>query len=135
MNGDRGNYHRDSRDREWDRDRDRDRPGRGGLAMSSSAPTVAQQAMANMPVIIPGGKLDPLLHTGILPELLPHYQRLREEEERIRAEIDVKQERLRKQLRSWDRMEREARSFKLKSDLSEKSLKTIAGEDLTGAAF
>ncbi|CAK7272188.1 hypothetical protein SEPCBS57363_005005 [Sporothrix epigloea] len=137
MNGDRGNYHRDPRDREWDRDRDRDRdrPGRGGLAMSSSTPTVAQQAMANMPVIIPGGKLDPLLHTGILPDLLPHYQRLREEEERIRAEVDVKQDRLRKQLRSWDRMEREARSFKLKSDLSEKSLKTIAGEDLTGAAF
>ncbi|CAK7233881.1 hypothetical protein SBRCBS47491_008760 [Sporothrix bragantina] len=133
MNGERGNYHREPRDR--DRDRDRDRPGRGSLAMSSSAPSVAQQAMSNMPAIIPGGKLDPLLHTGILPEMMPHYQRLREEEERLRAEMDVKQDRLRKQLRSWDKMEREARAFKLKSDLSEKSLKTISGEDVGGAAF
>ncbi|CAK7230327.1 hypothetical protein SCUCBS95973_007534 [Sporothrix curviconia] len=127
LNGDRGNYHRDPRDRE--------RPGRGSLAISSSAPTVAQQAMSSMPAIIHGGKLDPLLHTGILPEMLPHYQRLREEEERLRAEMDMKQDRLRKQLRSWDKMEREARAFKLKSDLSEKSLKTIAGEDMGGAAF
>ncbi|CAK7203247.1 hypothetical protein SEUCBS139899_005978 [Sporothrix eucalyptigena] len=124
MNGDRGNYHRD-----------RDRPGRGSLVMSSSTQSVAQQAMANMPAIIPGGKLDPLLHHGILPEMLPHYQRLREEEERLRVELDVKQGRLRKQLRSWDKMEREARAFKLKSDLSEKSLKTISGEDVGGSAF
>lgn len=132
MNGERNSYHRDPRDRD---PRDRDRSGRGSLAMSSSTPTVAQQAMANMPVIIPGGKLDPLLHTGILPEMLPHYQRLREEEERLRSELDVKQDRLRKQLRLWDKMEREARAFELKSELSEKSLKTIAGEGMGGAAF
>ncbi|KJR83927.1 uncharacterized protein SPSK_00241 [Sporothrix schenckii 1099-18] len=133
MNGDRNNYHRDLRDR--DRERDRDRSGRGSLAMSSSTQSVAQQAMANMPVLIPGGKLDPLLHMGILPEIVPHYQRLREEEERLRSELDVKQDRLRKQLRSWDKMEREARAFELKSELSEKSLKTIAGESMGGAAF
>lgn len=103
--------------------------------MPSAPPTVAQQALANMPVIIPGGKLDPLLHTGILPEMLPHYQRLREEEERLRTELDAKQDRLRKQLRLWDKMEREARAFELKSELSEKSLKTIAGEGVGGAAF
>lgn len=94
--------------------------------------------MANMPPIIPGGKLDPSLtplSTGVIKELEPHHRKLKEEEERMREEIKVRQERLRKSLRVWDKLERESKSFELKSDLSEKSLKNLAGEGLGGAAF
>jgi hypothetical protein len=91
-----------------------------------------------MPPLIPGGKPDPSLSTlttGLIREVEPHHRRLKEEEERIREEMRLKQERLRKNLRLWDRMERDSRAFELKSDLSERSLKNLAGEGLGGAAF
>jgi len=91
-----------------------------------------------MPPIIPGGKPEPSLSTlttGLTKELEPHHRKLKEEEERIREEMRLKQERLRKNLRLWDKMERDSRSFELKSDLSERSLKNLAGEGLGGAAF
>jgi siroheme synthase (precorrin-2 oxidase/ferrochelatase) len=94
--------------------------------------------MAQMPQIVPGGKIDSSLismTTGVIKELEPQYRRHKEEEERIREELKTKQEKLRKNLRIWDRLERESKAFELKSDLSEKSLKTIAGEGLGGAAF
>jgi len=75
------------------------------------------------------------LVTGIIKELEPHHRRLKEEEERLRVDVDLKREKLRKQLRSWDKLERESKAFELKSDLSEKSLKNIAGEGMGGAAF
>ncbi len=115
-------------------------PPTGPAAQMDRPPrqTLAQQLMASMPAIIPGGKLDPAstpLITGVIKELEPHYRRLREEEERLRAELDVKQEKLRRQLRLWEKMDRESKAFELKSDLSEKSLKNIAGEGMGGAAF
>jgi hypothetical protein len=86
-----------------------------------------------MPPIIPGGKIDP---SALAPhESDPHNRKLREEEERLREELKIKQDRLRKSLRIWDRLEREAKAFELKSDLSERSLKNIAGEGVGGAAF
>lgn len=103
-----------------------------------SRPSLAQSLLNTMPPIIPGGKADPSLSTlttGLTKELEPHHRKLKEEEERIREEIRLKQERLRKNLRLWDKMERDSRSFELKSDLSERSLKNLAGEGLGGAAF
>lgn len=100
--------------------------------------TLAQTLMSGMPPIIPGGKPDPNLApltTGVTKELEPHHRRLREEEERVREEIRARQEKLRKNLRIWDKLERESKAFELKSDLSEKSLKNLAGEGLGGAAF
>jgi hypothetical protein len=91
-----------------------------------------------MPPVVPGGKLDPSLTpltTGVTKELEPHHRRLKEEEERLREEMRLKQERLRKSLRVWDRLERDTRAYELKSDLSERSLKNLAGEGLGGAAF
>jgi hypothetical protein len=91
-----------------------------------------------MPQLIPGGKIDPAqmpLTTGVTKELEPQYRKHREEEERIREELRIKQEKLRKSLRIWDRLERESKAYELRSDLSEKSLKNIAGEGLGGAAF
>lgn len=102
-------------------------------------PTLAQTLLNSMPPILPGGKLDP---TAAAPGEGPptaasdaHHRKLRDEEERLREELRVKQERLRKSLRVWDRLERESRGFELKSDLSERSLKNIAGEGVGGAAF
>ncbi|KAK4133279.1 hypothetical protein BT67DRAFT_62162 [Trichocladium antarcticum] len=95
--------------------------------------SLAQTLMNTMPPIIPGGKVDP---SWAGPgEMDPHHRKLREEEERLREELRVKQERLRKSLRMWDRLERESKGFELKSDLSERSLKNIAGEGVGGGAF
>ncbi|AEO71330.1 uncharacterized protein THITE_2123554 [Thermothielavioides terrestris NRRL 8126] len=95
-------------------------------------PTLAQSLLNTMPPIIPGGKIDP---TALPTELEPHHRKLREEEERLREELRAKQDRLRKSLRLWDKLERESRAFELKSELSERSLKNIAGEGSGGAAF
>jgi len=95
-------------------------------------PTLVQNLLNTMPPIIPGGKIDP---TALPVEMDPHHRRLREEEERLREELRAKQEKLRKSLRVWDKLERESKGFELKSDLSERSLKNLAGEGMGGAAF
>ena len=102
-------------------------------AHAHARPTLAQTLLNTMPPIIPGGKLDP----SALPahELDPHHRRLRDEEDRLREELRAKQEKLRRSLRLWDKLERESKGFELKSDLSERSLKNIAGEGVGGAAF
>jgi hypothetical protein len=91
-----------------------------------------------MPPVIPGGKFDPSLApltTGVTKDLEPHHRKLKEEEERIREEMKAKQEKLRRNLRLWDKLERETKAFELKSDLSESSLNKLAGEGVGGAAF
>ncbi|EMR65623.1 putative serine arginine repetitive matrix protein 1 protein [Eutypa lata UCREL1] len=102
-------------------------------------PSFAQQLLASMPpLLLPGGKIDPAqlaMDTGVLPELQAHTQRLKEEEERIREEKYVKEERLRRSLAEWDRMERESKVMELRDQLAEQSLKKISGEGTGGAAF
>lgn len=91
-----------------------------------------------MPPVIPGGKLDPSmtpLTSGVLRELEPHYKKLRDEEEKLREELYSKQERLRKSLSAWDKLGRESKAWEQRSDLSEKSMKHLAGEGTGGAAF
>ena len=91
-----------------------------------------------MPPIIPGGKVDPSmtpLITGVSQDLEAHYKKLRDEEEKMREDLRVKQERLRKSLYMWDRLGRESRAWELRSDLSEKSMTNLAGEGMGGAAF
>lgn len=72
---------------------------------------------------------------GVLRDVEPRYHKLRDEEEKIREERRVKQERLRKSLSLWGRLERDAAAWELRSDLSEKSMKNLAGEGMGGAAF
>ena len=91
-----------------------------------------------MPPIIPGGKLDPALTPltlGVTRDLEAHYRKLREEEEKMRDERSAKQERLRKSLCMWNRLDRDSKSWELRSDLSERSMKNLAGEGIGGAAF
>lgn len=94
--------------------------------------------LAGMTPIIPGGKLDPFMTPitlGVTREIEPHYRKLREEEERMREDLRIKQERLRKSLVVWNKHERESRAWEIRSDLSEKSMKNLAGEGMGGAAF
>ncbi|KUI62167.1 hypothetical protein VP1G_09299 [Cytospora mali] len=113
-------------------------PPTGPAAQGGQRMTHAQNLINSMPPIIPGGKIDPAstpLSTGVTRDLEAHHRRLKEEEERIREELRAKDEKLRRSLRMWERLERESKGFELKSDLSERSLKTIAGEGLGGSAF
>ena len=94
--------------------------------------------LATLPPIIPGGKLDPAmlpLTLGVTRDLEPAIRKLKEEEERTRDELRIKEERLRKSLYTWNKLERDARAWELRSDLSEKSMKNLAGEGNGGAAF
>jgi hypothetical protein len=108
------------------------------LAALNKRPSFTEQVLASLPPVVPGGRLDPAqipLHTGVLPELQGRFNQLQEEEERIRQEMDVKQEKLRKSLAVWDRLEREAKVAELRTNLSEQSLAKITGEGVGGAAF
>ncbi|KAH6604977.1 serine arginine repetitive matrix 1 [Trichoderma cornu-damae] len=69
--------------------------------------------------------MTPLLF-GITKDIEPHYRKLRDEEEKIREELRQKQERLRRSLYAWTRLERDARAWEMRSDLSEKSMKNLA---------
>ncbi|KAI0965984.1 hypothetical protein F4678DRAFT_450974 [Xylaria arbuscula] len=109
-----------------------------GPAAENSRPSLAQQLIASMPPIIPGGKMDPSyipLTTGVLPELQPHMDRLKEEEEKLREEKYIKEEKLRKSLAAYEKGERETKVMALRTELAEQSLKKFAGEGLGGAAF
>lgn len=91
-----------------------------------------------MPPLVPGGKLDPSmtpLTLGVTRDLEPHYRKLREEEEKLREELRIKEEKVRKNLYIWNKMDRESKAWELRSDLSEKSMKNLAGEGMGGAAF
>ena len=94
--------------------------------------------LATLPPIVPGGKLDPAMTPmllGVTREIEPHYRKLKDEEEKLRDDLYAKQERLRKALYNWDRLERESKAWEMRSDLSEKSMKNLAGEGMGGAAF
>ncbi|KAI1480549.1 hypothetical protein K445DRAFT_367467 [Daldinia sp. EC12] len=109
-----------------------------GPAAESTRPSLAQQLLATLPPIIPGGKMDPhylAMTTGVIPELQAHTQQLKEEEEKLRAEKYIKEEKLRKSLALWDKFEREAKVLELRTELSESSVKKFAGEGVGGAAF
>ncbi|KND92535.1 hypothetical protein TOPH_02618 [Tolypocladium ophioglossoides CBS 100239] len=114
------------------------RPFNPPTGPSGQRPTLAQSLLATMPPIVPGGKLEPSatpLALGVTRELEPHYRKLRDEEDKLRDDLRAKQEKVRKSLYVWDRLERDSRAWELRSDLSEKSMKNLAGEGMGGAAF
>ncbi|OTA65146.1 hypothetical protein K449DRAFT_403758 [Hypoxylon sp. EC38] len=109
-----------------------------GPAAESNRPSLANQLLSTVSPIIPGGKADQrdlAMQMGVLPELLPHHMQLKEEEEKLRAEKYVKEEKLRKSLAMWDKFEREAKVLDLRLELSENLMKKFAGDGVGGAAF
>jgi hypothetical protein len=91
-------------------------------------------AVANLPQIIPGGKRDPSA-SGIPKDLEARLRKTEEETERLREELRQKEEKLRSGLRTWEKLERESKSMGLKSELSERHVRILAGEGVGGAAF
>jgi hypothetical protein len=100
-------------------------------------PTPSQNMLATLPPIVPGGKIDPAVGSipGVTREIEPHYKKLKDEEDRLREDLKLKQEKLRKTLYTWDKLELDSKAWELRSDLSEKSMKNLAGEGMGGASF
>ncbi len=90
--------------------------------------------MANMPAIIPGGRID-ITATGINAEMAAKLARKQEEEELLRRELHVKQEKLRTNLKDWEKLRRDSEATALKTELSESHVRLLAGEGVGGAAF
>ncbi|EEY17551.1 conserved hypothetical protein [Verticillium alfalfae VaMs.102] len=81
--------------------------------------------LAGMPPIIPGGKIDPAMlptSLGVTRELEPHYRKLKAEEEKLRHDLDAKQDKLRQGLAVWDRLELESKAWKTRVDFNEQSM-------------
>lgn len=90
--------------------------------------------MANLPQIIPGGRIDPTA-TGFAADVALRLKKREEEAEVLRVENDAKQEKLRKSLKVWDKLQRDSASMGLRSELSERHVRMLAGEGVGGAAF
>lgn len=89
--------------------------------------------MANLPQIISGGRIDPTM-TGVTPDVAARLKKRQEEEVVLRADYNAKQEKLRQDLKEWERLERESAAMALRSELSEGHVRMLAGET-GGAAF
>lgn len=87
-----------------------------------------------MPQIIPGGRIDPTA-TGMTPDVTLHMKKLEEEEDPLRAKLYAKEETLRQSLKQWDKLSRESAAMSLRSELSERHVRQLAGEGVGGAAF
>lgn len=90
--------------------------------------------MANMPQIIPGGRIDPTM-SGMSAELTAKLVRKQEEEKALREDLHAKEETLRQGLKQWDELSRNSENWRLKTELSEKHVRALAGESVGGAAF
>jgi hypothetical protein len=90
--------------------------------------------MANIPPIIPGGRIDPTA-SGVHADVASKLKKKEEEAELLREELNTKQERLRQSLKGWDKLSRESAAMGLKSELSERHVRMLAGEGVGGAAF
>jgi hypothetical protein len=90
--------------------------------------------MAGLPQIIPGGRIDPTA-SGTSSEIAIRLKKREEEEQILREELKATEEKLRKSLKTWDKLERESTSMALRSELSERHVRMLAGEGVGGAAF
>jgi len=90
--------------------------------------------MANLPQIMPGGRIDPTA-SGIAPDIAARMKKRGEEAAILRAELYAKEEKLRKGLKTYEKLSRESASMGLRSELSERHVRMLAGEGVGGAAF
>jgi hypothetical protein len=91
-------------------------------------------AMANIPPIIKDGRIDPTA-SGVPADIAIKLKKKEEEAELLREELNTKQEKLRQSLKGWDKLSRESAAMGLKSELSERHVRLLAGEGVGGAAF
>ena len=107
---------------------------RPNVALSNNTGPRPHPAMANLPQIIPGGRIDPTA-SGIPSDIAARLKRKEEEAELLREELHAKQEKLRQGLKGWDKLSRDSQSMGLRSELSERHVRMLAGEGVGGAAF
>lgn len=88
--------------------------------------------MANLPSIIPGGRIDPT-YLGMSVEAAAKLKRKEEEAESLREELNAKMDKLRAGLKVWRRMEGAAELASERSELSERHVRVLAGEGGGGA--
>jgi hypothetical protein len=106
----------------------------GGRSQSISSGPRPHPAMANIPMIIPGGKIDPTA-SGMSAEIASRVKKREDEAEILRAELGAKQDSLRKNLKEYERMKSDSAQWALRSELSERHVRMLAGEGVGGAAF
>lgn len=107
--------------------------GRGNHSNVNSGPR-PHPAMVGIPPIVPGGRIDPTA-SGIPNEIATRLKKLEEEEQVLRERHYAKQETLKQGLKGWDKLSREASSMSLRTELSERHVRMLAGESVGGAAF
>ena len=90
--------------------------------------------MANMPQIIPAGRIDPTA-SGMSTEISMRIKKREDEAEGLRADLEAKQDALRKNLKEYEKIKSESAQWALRSELSERHVRTLAGEGVGGAAF
>ena len=66
---------------------------------------------------------------------LAREKKLRDEEEVLRGVYETKQDKLRKELKAFEGLQRDSALLQLRSELSESHVRMLAGEGLGGAAF
>ena len=103
-------------------------------AISTPSGPRPHPAMAGLPQIIPGGRIDPTA-TGLSSDTAARLKKREEEEVILREDLKAKEDKLRKSLKTWDRLSRESASMGLRSELSERHVRLLAGEGVGGAAF
>jgi len=91
-------------------------------------------AMGNLPQIITGGRIDPTA-SGVSMDVALRLKKREEEAELLREDLKAKEEKLRKSLKTWDKLSRDSSAMALRSELSERHVRMLAGEGVGGAAF
>ncbi|KUJ09046.1 uncharacterized protein LY89DRAFT_318524 [Mollisia scopiformis] len=107
--------------------------GRGNQTNVNSGPR-PHPAMVGIPHIVPNGRIDPTA-SGIPNEISTRLKKLEEEEQVLRERYYAKQETLKQGLKGWDKLSREASGMALRTELSERHVRMLAGEGVGGAAF
>ncbi|EPQ64598.1 hypothetical protein BGT96224_5328 [Blumeria graminis f. sp. tritici 96224] len=102
-------------------------------SVASNSGSRQHPALANMISIIPGGKIDPTA-LAIVPDIATRLKR-KAEEEVLREELHAKEEKLRLSLKQWKKLSKDSVAMELKSYLSEKHVRALAGEGFEGSAF
>ncbi|KAG9242182.1 hypothetical protein BJ878DRAFT_516815 [Calycina marina] len=107
--------------------------GRSVSISAASGPRL-HPAMTNLSQIITGGKIDPTA-SGLKPDATIKQKKLEDNAEALRNDLHAKQAVLRKSLKEYEELKQMAASWSLRSELSERHVRQLAGEGVGGAAF
>ena len=98
-------------------------------SQAANANSSVHPALRDLPQIIPGGrKASPKIDRSRL-------DKLDEEAEKLRRQIEEKEAKKRKALRDWERMSRESETARVRSELAEEALRGFVEDEAMGAAF